>query len=65
MLTLKNVGRMSHNLHIPALGVKTKTIAPGETATVRFVAKESGTLAFRCEVPGHAAAGMVGEITVE
>lgn len=28
VLTLKNAGRLSHNLHLPALGVKTKTIAP-------------------------------------
>jgi len=65
VLTLENAGRMSHNLHVPAFGAKTKTIAPDETDTVRFVADESGTIEFLCEVPGHAAAGMTGTIKVE
>jgi len=64
-LTFRNDGKMSHNLHIPELGVKTDTIGPGKTATVRFTPDETGTVQFVCKVPGHEQAGMKGEITVQ
>jgi len=55
---------MSHNLHIPTLGVQTETIGPGRRVTVRFTPESAGTFRFLCEVPGHEEAGMTGEITV-
>lgn len=55
---------MSHNLHIPMLGVQTDTIGPGRSVTVRFTPEGTGTFPFLCEVPGHEQAGMTGEITV-
>ena len=64
VLTLENMGRMSHNLHVPAFGVQTRTIAPNESDTVRFVADEPGTIEFLCEVPGHAAVGMTGTLEI-
>jgi uncharacterized cupredoxin-like copper-binding protein len=39
-------------------------VEPGETGTVGWTFTETGTLEFGCHVPGHYAAGMVGEITV-
>lgn len=61
-LTLENAAVMGHNLSIPALGVKTRIITGDETATVRFTVDEAGVAPFRCEVPGHAEAGMVGKL---
>lgn len=66
MLTLENTtGVMGHNLRIPEFDVMTETITPGESDTVRFTAGDTGTYEFRCEVPGHAQAGMVGELIVQ
>ncbi|NIP28213.1 MAG: multicopper oxidase domain-containing protein [Phycisphaerae bacterium] len=42
----------------------TGTVAGGETGTVTFTAPDAGTYQFVCTIPGHAAAGMVGTLTV-
>ncbi|RTQ97559.1 cupredoxin domain-containing protein [Halomonas nitroreducens] len=63
-LTLENAAVMGHNLNIPALDVATPIITGDETSTVRFTVDEAGTYAFRCDVAGHAEAGMVGELRV-
>lgn len=66
VLTLENTtGVTAHNLHIPAFDVKTETIIPGESNSIRFTPTEPGTYEFRCEVPGHAAAGMIGTLKVQ
>lgn len=65
VLTLKNKAVVGHNLHIPKLEVMTQTITQGESDSVRFSVEKAGTYAFRCEVPGHAQAGMIGEIKAE
>ncbi|WP_280550496.1 cupredoxin domain-containing protein [Halomonas sp. 11-S5] len=65
VLVFENTGIMGHNLHIPELDVMTETITPGETDTVEFTVDEAGTYTFRCEVPGHAEAGMTGELVVQ
>lgn len=64
VLTLENEAVMGHNLHIPELDVMTETITAGKTDAVEFTIDKSGTYAFRCEVPGHAEAGMTGELKV-
>ncbi|HSH49225.1 MAG TPA: cupredoxin domain-containing protein [Halomonas sp.] len=65
VLTLKNTAVVGHNLHIPKLGVMTRTITHGESDSVRFSVDKAGTYAFRCEVPGHAQAGMTGVLKVQ
>ncbi|MBB3185555.1 plastocyanin [Halomonas fontilapidosi] len=65
ILVFENAGIMGHNLHIPELEVMTDTITPGKTETVEFTFDEAGTYAFRCEVPGHAEAGMTGKLVVQ
>jgi len=45
-------------------GADISSVAAGETGTVTFTAPEAGTYKFVCTVPGHAAAGMVGTLTV-
>ena len=64
-LTFKNTGTYPHNLTITDLGVKTKTIQPGEQDTISFVPDKMGSFKFMCTVPGHADKGMVGTLTVK
>lgn len=64
-ITFQNIGRAPHNLTIEGLGVSTRTIRSGQTDTIEFTALTPGTYTFICSVPGHAAAGMVGNLIVE
>jgi plastocyanin len=64
-ITFKNSGVYPHNLTIADLGVKTKTIQPGEQDTVQFTPDKTGQFGFLCTVPGHADKGMKGTLTVQ
>lgn len=64
-ITFKNVGAFPHNLTIPDLNLKTKTIQPGEQDTIQFTPDKTGQFAFMCTVPGHADKGMRGTLTVQ
>jgi plastocyanin len=64
-ITFKNNGTYPHNLSITDLGVKTKTIQPGEQDVVQFTPDKTGQFAFLCTVPGHADKGMKGTLTVQ
>ena len=57
-----NKGKTTHDFKIA--GKKTKMLAAGKTATLRVTLKK-GKAAFLCTVPGHAAAGMKGTLTVK
>ena len=57
-----NKGALSHNFKIA--GRKTRMLSNGKSATLRTILKK-GKYAFLCTVPGHAAAGMKGVITVK
>ncbi len=77
-VTLNNVGALEHSWVLVAdsadpltvtdsdavAGATTGTVAGGETGTVTFTAPEAGAYQFVCTIPGHAAAGMVGPLTV-
>jgi uncharacterized cupredoxin-like copper-binding protein len=56
-----NKGRVKHDFKIA--GKKTKVIGPGKSATLRVTLKK-GSIAYTCTVPGHAASGMKGRLTV-
>jgi uncharacterized cupredoxin-like copper-binding protein len=58
---LVNKGKLPHDFKI--VGKKSKLIQPGKTGTLKVTLKE-GKLAYICTVPGHAAAGMKGKLTV-
>jgi uncharacterized cupredoxin-like copper-binding protein len=45
-------------------GISTGLVAGGETNTITFAAPAAGTYQIVCTVAGHAAGGMVGELTV-
>ena len=64
-ITFKNTGKFPHNLSIADLGVKSKTIQPGEEDTFTVTADKTGQFGFVCTVPGHADKGMKGILTVE
>lgn len=63
-ITFENVGRLSHNLKIPALDAASATIQAGDTAQVTISPEEPGRYEIRCSVPGHAPAGMTGTLVV-
>jgi len=60
---LPNQGASPHNFSIDELGISVD-IAPGETAEVTINAP-AGVYEYYCNIPGHAAAGQVGTLTVQ
>src|SRR5262245_44446263 len=58
----KNVGHLLHDFHIS--GKQTPLIQPGKTAKLVVTFKKKGKYPYLCTVPGHAAAGMKGTLTV-
>ena len=60
--TVTNKGTSTHDFKIA--GKKTALLRPGKTAKLVVVLKK-GKAAYLCTLPGHAAAGMRGTITVK
>jgi plastocyanin len=58
-----NVGAVEHNFQIS--GRKTKMLKHGQSATLRVTFLRKGAYAYKCTVPGHAAAGMKGVFTIK
>jgi uncharacterized cupredoxin-like copper-binding protein len=58
---LVNKGKVAHDMKIA--GKTSKLIAPGKTGAFKVTLKK-GKLAYICPIPGHAAAGMKGKLTV-
>jgi uncharacterized cupredoxin-like copper-binding protein len=56
-----NKGKLAHDFSIA--GHKTALIKPGKSATLTVTLKK-GSWAYKCTVPGHAAAGMKGKLKV-
>lgn len=65
VVTIQNRGTVVHDWVIKDLNVQSPKIQPGQSATVRFTPQRSGTFKIECIEPGHAAAGMVGQLTVQ
>ena len=66
-LMLRNNGQMPHDLTLSdgvAQPVKI-TANGGQTASGSFTIDKPGNYTFECSMPGHAAAGMRGTITVQ
>jgi len=59
---VRNKGKVAHDFKIR--GKKTKMLAPGQSATLKVVFAK-GKFKYLCTVPGHAAAGMKGVLTVK
>ena len=62
-LSLHNGSPIAHNFALAALGIS-RNVPPGGNVVVSFTAPPTGTYYFYCDVPGHAAAGMVGRLVV-
>jgi uncharacterized cupredoxin-like copper-binding protein len=60
--TVVNKGKLPHDFKIN--GKKTPQIKPGKSATLKVTFK-AGKFKYLCTVPGHAAAGMKGTLTVK
>ena len=60
--TLVNKGKVAHDFKIG--GKKTPLVKPGKSAKLTVTLK-AGKAAYLCTVPGHAAAGMKGSLTVK
>ena len=58
-----NKGTIKHDFKIG--GKKTIALASGKTATLKVTFKKAGKYAYLCTVPGHAAGGMKGTLTVK
>jgi uncharacterized cupredoxin-like copper-binding protein len=63
-VTVTNNGALAHDFVIDDLGIQTKLLNPGESATVTINAA-AGDYTYYCSVPGHREAGMQGTITVQ
>lgn len=63
-LRVANAGRAPHTFTIHDLEADTGVLAPGERGTLAFRATEAGSFEIMCDVPGHAASGMVGVLEV-
>jgi uncharacterized cupredoxin-like copper-binding protein len=71
---LTNGGAIPHDLKICAspkgglanscAGKVTRLISPGQSVTLSYTFKTKGTYEYLCTVPGHAAAGMKGDVKV-
>ncbi len=56
----------THGIRIPDLGLSTTKLAPGEEQVLEFVANESGTFNYYCNVPCGAGHGsMRGQLVVD
>jgi len=58
---LVNKGKVEHDFAIA--GKKSKKIQPGQKGSL-IVTLKAGKIAYKCTLPGHAAAGMKGKLTV-
>ena len=59
---VKNAGKLGHDFQIN--GRKTRVIPPGKSNTLRVTFVRKGHYTYKCTVPGHAAAGMIGVFTI-
>jgi uncharacterized cupredoxin-like copper-binding protein len=62
VLTLVNDGAVTHNMSVD--GTASEMIDAGAEGELDLTGVGPGTYEFRCDVPGHAEAGMVGTISV-
>ena len=59
---VKNAGKLGHDFQIN--GRRTPVIPPGKSNTLRVTFLRKGHYTYKCTVPGHAAAGMIGVFTI-
>lgn len=60
---VRNDGKLPHDFRVRGQG--TSVLGPGEQQRVTVRLTEPGTFSYVCTVEGHAAAGMIGKLTVK
>ena len=60
--TVTNKGKLVHDFKVA--GKKTVKLKPGRTTALNVILK-AGKVAYLCTLPGHAAGGMKGQLTVK
>ena len=63
-ITVTNGGTVDHNFAVKDTDVRTKTLHPGESATVSLKGLKEGDYTAICEIPGHADSGMKAMLMV-
>ena len=63
-LTLINDGKVSHSYLLRGQGIGTGEIQPSKSGKLLLQGVAAGTYQVYCDVPGHAAAGETGTLTV-
>jgi uncharacterized cupredoxin-like copper-binding protein len=63
LFTVTNKGKLSHDFKIA--GKRTTMVAPGKTVRMTVTFTKAGKFPYLCTVPGHAAAGMKGVLTIK
>lgn len=65
-LEVRNAGNTVHTFVSPGLSVNQADVPTQKNTTVSFSAPSApGAYQFWCNIPGHAEAGMVGEVIVQ
>jgi uncharacterized cupredoxin-like copper-binding protein len=59
---VKDAGKLAHDFQID--GHVTTLLNPGQTAKLKVTFKKAGSYHYICTIPGHAAAGMRGNLKV-
>jgi plastocyanin len=62
VITLVNEGAVVHNMSVD--GTASDMVDAGAEGELDLTGVAPGTYEYRCDVPGHAEAGMVGSITI-
>lgn len=76
VFTIRNAGAIMHNFKVCSTprrntgantcnGTGSRKLTRGQSAQLRVVFKKRGSYEYLCTVPGHAAAGMKGLLTVK
>jgi uncharacterized cupredoxin-like copper-binding protein len=61
--TIKNTGKVNHDLKIN--NKVSRLVKPGKSTSFTVKFSKAGKYSYLCTVPGHAAAGMKGTLTVK
>jgi plastocyanin len=63
-IEVTNAGTMVHNLAVTGTENRTANLNGGDTATLSLAGLAPGSYELLCEIPGHASAGMVVNVTI-
>ena len=64
VITVVNEGKVPHSWIIPKVGVGSQDLPPGQSQDLDLSGIAPGTYHVTCDLPGHAALGSVGTVTI-